>query len=240
MSRFDRVKNLARSARKMSAYNLKIIFANKFIYFLLAAFLFFLAAGAISFFSSDNNPGVHDVYSILLFPGILLIFYPTAFGIQNDVDSRMLEILFGIPDYRYKVWLARMALIWLLEFGLLIILTALSSVVFVQVPILEMVYQLMFPIFFLGALSFMFSTIIRNGNGTAVAMVVIGMAFWIGGEALSRSKWNLFLNPFHVPDQMTAAAWSGIIYQNRIMLSVGSLIAILWGLFNLQNREKFI
>jgi hypothetical protein len=240
MSRSDRLKNLARYVRKMSSYNLKIIFANKFVYFLLAAFLFFLAAGAISFFSSDNNPGVHDVYSILLFPGILLIFYPTAFGIQNDVDSRMIEILFGIPDYRYKVWLSRMALIWLIEFGLLIILAAMSSVVFVQVPLLEMVYQLMFPIFFLGALSFMFSTIIRNGNGTAVAMVVIGMAFWIAAEALSRSKWNLFLNPFRVPDQLTAAAWADIIRQNRIMLAVGSVAAILWGLFNLQKREKFI
>jgi lipopolysaccharide export LptBFGC system permease protein LptF len=103
-----------------------------------------------------------------------------------------------------------------------------------------MVYQLMFPIFFLGALSFMFSTVIRNGNGTAVVMVVIGMAFWVAGETLSKSKWNLFLNPFRVPDQVTAAAWSGIVYQNRIMLAVGSVIAILWGLYNLQNREKFI
>jgi hypothetical protein len=240
MSSLDRSKDLAKSALKMSSYNLKIIFANKFVYFLLAAFLFFLAAGAISFFSSDNNPGVHDVYDILLFPGILLIFYPTAFGIQNDVDSRMIEILFGIPDYRYKVWLSRMVLIWLIEFGLLIILTAMSSVVFVQVPILEMVYQLMFPIFFLGALSFMFSTTIRNGNGTAVAMVIIGMTFWIAAEALSRSKWNLFLNPFRVPDQLTAAAWSDIIRQNRIILAVGSVAAILWGLFNLQKREKFI
>ena len=240
MSRFDRARNMINSARKISSYNLKIIFANKFIYFLLAAFIFFLAAGAISFFSSDSNPGVPDVYYILMFPGILLVFYPTAFGIQNDVDSRMIEILFGIPDYRYKVWLSRMALIWLITFTLLIVLTVLSSVVFVQVPIFEMVYQLMFPIFFLGALSFMFSTVIRNGNGTAVIMVVIGMAFWIGAEALSTSKWNLFLNPFQVPDQMTAAAWSGIVYQNRIMLAVGSVLAILYGLYNLQNREKFI
>ena len=240
MSRFDRVRNMIYSARKISSYNLKIIFANKFIYFLLASFIFFLAAGAISFFSSDSNPGVPDVYYILMFPGILLVFYPTAFGIQNDVDSRMIEILFGIPDYRYKVWLSRMALIWLITFSLLVVLTVLSSVVFVQVPIFEMVYQLMFPIFFLGALSFMFSTVIRNGNGTAVIMVVIGMAFWIGAEALSTSKWNLFLNPFQVPDQMTAAAWSGIVYQNRIMLAVGSVLAILYGLYNLQNREKFI
>ncbi len=240
MSRFDRARNMIDSATKISSYNLKIVFANKFIYFLLAAFIFFLAAGAISFFSSDSNPGVHDVYYILMFPGILLVFYPTAFGIQNDVDSRMIEILFGIPDYRYKVWLSRMALIWLIVFAQLVVLTILSSVVFVQVPIFEMVYHLMFPIFFLGALSFMFSTVIRNGNGTAVVMVIIGMAFWIAAEALSKSKWNLFLNPFQVPDQMTAAAWSGIVYQNRIMLAVGSVLAILYGLYNLQNREKFI
>jgi len=240
MSRYDRVRDLFDSARKISSYNLKIVFANKFVYFLLAAFLFFLAAGAISFFSSDSNPGVPDVYYILMFPGILLIFYPTAFGIQNDVDSRMIEILFGIPDYRYKVWLSRMALIWLIDFVILVILTALSSAVFVQVPILRMVYQLMFPIFFLGALSFMFSTVIRNGNGTAVIMVIIGMGFWFGTEVLSKSKWNLFLNPFQVPDQMTEAAWYGIVYQNRIMLAVGSVIAILYGLYNLQKREKFI
>ena len=65
MSRFDRIRNLFYSARKISSYNLKIVFANKFVYFLLAAFLFFLAAGAISFFSSDSNPGPHDVYYIL-------------------------------------------------------------------------------------------------------------------------------------------------------------------------------
>ncbi|MCK4550182.1 MAG: hypothetical protein KAU49_08420 [Candidatus Krumholzibacteria bacterium] len=240
MRRFDRVRNLFYSARKISSYNLKIVFANKFVYFLLAAFLFFLAAGAISFFSSDSNPGPHDVYYILMFPGILLIFYPTAFGIQNDVDSRMIEILFGIPDYRYKVWLSRMAVIWLIVFVLLVALTVLSSAVFVSVPVMEMVYHLMFPIFFLGALSFMFSTVVRNGNGTAVVMVIIGMGFWVATDLLSKSKWNLFLNPFQVPDQLTEAAWAGIVYQNRIMLAVGSVIAILYGLYNLQKREKFI
>lgn len=240
MSGFEHARDLARTALRMSSYNLKIVFANRFVYFLLAALLFFLAAGAISFFSSESNPGVHDVYSILLFPGILLIFYPTAFGIQNDADSRMLEVIFGIPNYRYKVWLARLALIWLLEFALLAALTVLASVVFVQVPILEMVFQLMFPVFFIGALSFMFSTVVRSGNGTAAVMVIIGTAFWIAASSLAGSKWNLFLNPFLVPDRMTGGAWALIVHQNRIMLSVGSIAAILYGLFNLQNREKFI
>lgn len=59
---------------KVVKYNLKIIFAGKFIWFLLAAFIFF------AFFMFQNawkreeiNEGL--IYSILLFPCILLIFY---------------------------------------------------------------------------------------------------------------------------------------------------------------------
>src|SRR4030067_3442786 len=83
--------------------NLKIIFANNFFFFLLAAFLFFIFVTLIILFGSDANPTDESVYYLLLFPGILLIAYPTIFGIQNDADSRTLEVLFGIPNSRYKV-----------------------------------------------------------------------------------------------------------------------------------------
>lgn len=223
---------------RLSRYNLKIVFANKFIYFLLAAFIFFLGVTAIVFFSSESDPQVGDIYDLLLFPGILLIFYPTTFGIQNDVDTRMIEILFGIPNYRYKVWIARLALIWFIVFFFLVILSVLSSLAMAPVPVGSMVFQLMFPIFFLGCLSFMFSTLIRNGNGTAVVMVTIGMIFWIAADPLSESKWNLFLNPFST--QSNPAVWAAIVLKNRIYLSVGSILTGLYGMLNLQKREKFI
>ncbi len=233
-----KLKNGFDLAARMSRYNLKIVFANKFVYFLLAAFLFFLGITAIIFFNSDSDPGPSTVYNLLLFPGILLVFYPTAFGIQNDVDSRMIEILFGIPDYRYKVWILRMALIWAIVVVFLVVLTLLSMAALVPVPLAGMVFQLMFPIFFLGCLSFMFSTLIRNGNGTAVVMVVIGMTFWIFSDAVSQSRWNLFLNPFD--DHSNQVVWASIILKNRMYLAVGSILALLYGLLNLQKREKFI
>ena len=233
-----KLKNSLDLAVRMSRYNLKIVFANKFVYFLLAAFVFFLGITAIIFFSSDSDPDASDVYNLLLFPGILLVFYPTAFGIQNDVDSRMIEILFGIPDYRYKVWILRMALIWLIVIVFLAFLALLSSVALVPVPIARMIYHLMFPIFFLGCLSFMFSTLIRSGNGTAVVMVAIGMAFWISSEFIAQSRWNLFLNPFG--DHSNQVVWAATILKNRIYLAVGSILALLYGLMNLQKREKFI
>ncbi len=233
-----KLKNSLDLAVRMSRYNLKIVFANKFVYFLLAAFVFFLGITAIIFFSSDSDPDASDVYNLLLFPGILLVFYPTAFGIQNDVDSRMIEILFGIPNYRYKVWLLRLALIWLIVIVFLAVLALLSSAALVPVPIARMIYHLMFPIFFLGCLSFMFSTLIRSGNGTAVVMVAIGMAFWISSGVIAQSRWNLFLNPFG--ESTNQVVWASTILKNRIYLAVGSILALLYGLMNLQKREKFI
>jgi len=234
-----RLKNTLDIGVKLFRYNIKIIFANKFIYFLLAAVIFFLLVTVINLFSNDS-PTESTVYYLLLFPGILLIFYPSAFGIQNDVDTRMIEIIFGIPNYRYKVWLVRIILIYIIVYINLLVLSFLCGLALVQVPVFEMVFQLMFPIFFLGSLAFMFSTLIRNGNGTAVVMVIIGLAFWIASGILGNSKWDIFLNPFQIPSDINEAIWAGIALDNRIFLFVGTIIWILYGLLNLQKREKFI
>jgi hypothetical protein len=232
----DLIDFVLRSAK----YNMKIIFAGRFVYFLIAAVAFFLFVTLISFFSSEGNEDAAMVYRTLLLPGILLIFYPTVFGIQHDVDARMIEILFGIPNYRYKVWLVRIVLIYALVFAMLVVLAGLSAVMIVSIPVFYMVYHLMFPVFFLGSLAFMFSTLVRSGNGTGVIMVVIGMAFWISAAWIHGSKWFLFLNPFDVPRDVSEAIWSDVVMKNRIYLSIGTVLALLYGLLNLQKRERFI
>ena len=94
----------------LARYNMRIIFGGKFVYFILAAFIFFLVFGTITALeSSDMN--IDEVYGLLAFPAILLVFFPSVFGIQSDADQRTLEIIFGIPDYRYKVWLVRYLMI---------------------------------------------------------------------------------------------------------------------------------
>jgi len=148
-------------------YNLKIIFAGRFIWFLLASFAFYLFFSIMSIYQgSVLSEGM--VYNLMLFPGILLVFYPSVFGIQNDEDARILEILFGIPNYRYKVWLVRLVMIFVQVFLILIIYGYVSSILIYRVNPLEMAVQLMFPVGFMGAMAFMFSTLIKNGNGTAV------------------------------------------------------------------------
>lgn len=226
-------------AAQLIRYNLKIIFANRFFYFLMAALAFFIIVTLINVFA-ENPPTEATVYYLLLLPGLLVIFYPTVFGIQNDVDARMIELIFGIPNYRYKVWLVRLLLVAVVVVAVLLVLSLASSIALVRVHVPEMVYQLLFPVLFLGSLAFMVSTLVRSGNGTAVVMVVLGLGFWIASGMLRTSPWNLFLNPFQVPSNINEAIWASVVANNRLYLLVGTVVSVLFGLLNLQKREKFI
>ncbi len=236
---FKKLKNTLNLISRMVRYNMRIIFGGRFIWFLLAAFGFFVFVSITGVWNGEL-PDEEFVYDILLFPAILLIFYPMTFGIQNDVDSGILEILFGIPDYRYKVWLVRLVLVFLLVFALLIGFTGIAYIFLTPINMFEMLWQVMFPVLFLGSMAFMISTIVKNGNGTAVVMVILGVLALILSESMERTQWNIFLNPFQVPYNMNEMIWEGIALKNRLSLVVGTLLFILYGLFNLQKREKFI
>ncbi|HQV34354.1 MAG TPA: hypothetical protein PKV71_20865, partial [Calditrichia bacterium] len=69
-------------------YHLRIIFGGKFIYFVVASVGLFLLTSLLSLFGEGAFPNNADVYGFLLFPGLLLIFYPSAFGIQNELDAK--------------------------------------------------------------------------------------------------------------------------------------------------------
>jgi hypothetical protein len=221
------------------SYNLKIVFSGRFIYFLIAAWMFYLIIIGIMLFS-DSNPVINDIYDLLIFPGILIMFYPVVYNIQNDKDTRMLEIIFGVPDYRYKVYILRFIIAMMLLVFLLILMALFSWFSVVKIPVLGMVFQLMGPLFFLACLTFLLTTLIRNGNGAAVVMIIIGLVFFIMNEPLAKSKWNVFLNPYNVPIDMNLSIWMNVVHQNRLMLIIGAVIALLWGLMNLQQREKFV
>ena len=223
----------------MILYNLKIIFANKFIWFLTGSIVFYLVLSVIYIFT-NNVSRVEDLYGVFIFSGVLLVFYPSVFGIQNDQDARTIEILFGIPNYRYKVWLVRILLIFVIAYLIMLVFTFLSSVLIVKFQVISMTSQVMMPVLFLGMMAFMLSTVIRNGNGTAVIMIIFGIFFMILQDPLRKSQWNLFLNPFHLPFDVNETTWAIIALKNRIILITGTILFLLAALYNLQKREKFM
>ena len=225
--------------QKMILYNLRIIFANKFIWFLAGSIIFYLGLSVIHVFSNDVSR-MRDLYGIFIFSGILLVFYPSVFGVQNDQDARTIEILFGIPNYRYKVWLVRIFLIFAIAYIIMLTFTLLSSLLIVKFNIINMTTQVMIPVIFLGMMAFMLSTLVRNGNGTAVIMIIFGVFFLILQDPLYRSQWNVFLNPFNIPSRVNETTWAIIVMKNRIILVTATILFLLAALYNLQKREKFV
>jgi hypothetical protein len=237
--KFISLRNYSIIIYKMIIYNLRIIFANKFIWFLVGSILFYVGLSIFYVYTNEISK-MEDMYRIFLFSGILLVFYPSVFGVQNDQDARTIEILFGIPNYRYKIWLIRIMLIFIITFLIMFIFTWLSSVLIVKFRIVNMTSQVMMPVIFLGVMAFMLSTIIRNGNGTAVAMIIFGLIFLILNASLGTSQWNVFLNPFSIPRGSNELSWSIITFKNRLILITGTIVFLLIALYNLQKREKFM
>lgn len=235
------LKQLTQLLPRLVKYNLQIIFAGKFIWFFLAAFAFFALFMFQSAWVRDEiNEGL--IYNLLMFPCVLLVFYPAVFGIQNDEDSRILEILFGIPDYKYKVWGIRLLMIYVAIFFILVLFSYVATLLLYPVNPFEMAAQLMFPILFFGNLAFMCSTITRSGNGTAVLMIIIGIVLLLFSKTdlLQRSFWNILINPFSIPKNFLPVIWESTLVKSRIFLFSGSLIFAMAGLYNLQKREKFV
>jgi hypothetical protein len=224
---------------KLVRYNLKIVFANKFIYFLIAALAFyFLIIGILLF--SESTTTTKEIFSALIVPGVLVLFYPTIYGIQNDKDARMLEIIFAIPNYRYKVYLLRFLINFLLLFFVLLSLTYLTGFALIKFNEVHLLFQLMYLMLFISCLSFLFSTLMKSGNSAAVTLIIISLFFIILSETLEHSKWNIFLNPYNVPTEMSTTVWKNVIYQNHLMMIIASVIFLFWSLINLQKRETFV
>lgn len=224
---------------QMMKYNARIIFGNKLVYFLIAAILIFMAIAVGNLFAGETFEE-DGTFSLLLFIGALLIFYPVTFGIQNDKDARTLEIIFGIPDYRYRVWLMRMVMIVAMSIVMLFLLGSLLRISLIEYGVFHMVIQVLFPLIFLGMLAFFVSTIVKSGNGTAVIMIILGIILLISADFFSSKYYNIFFNPYSIPNGTTQAVWENLTFKNHLFLSIGTLVFLLGGLFNLQHREKFL
>ncbi len=222
----------------LARYNFKIIFAGKFIYFLGASLGIFVLVAAITLLNADAVQTEGSVYTLLLVPGLLLIFYPITFGIQNDIDCRMIEVLFGIPDYRYKVWLIRLVLVFGMTVAMLLILSSVSTVLLIPLPVAEMTLQLAFPVIFWGCTAFLVTTLVPSGSGASVLMLMLGVGSWL--MLRDYPRWYPFLNPFTLPENMNEVAWREIITANRLTLTGWTVVAILLALINLQKRERFL
>ncbi len=221
-------------------YNAANVFSGRAIYFMVLAGAVFLTVVVLSLLSRESTFTSQKIYDLLLVPGILLVFYPAVFSIQNDKDAGMIETLFGIPDYRYKIWLARYLSLYILVAAFLFLLSVLCRIGLTSFPLGKMVLELMVPVVFVGSLAFFVASQTGSGFATAVVMVVVVLFFWLFRELLAGSPWYLFHNPFPGSDEVQNLVLVKTTIANRLYFISGSILLTMLALLRLQKREKLI
>jgi hypothetical protein len=99
----------------------------------------------------------------------------------------------------------------------------------------------MFPVLFVGNLAFLFSTLTRNGNATAILIIIIGiLIIFLKESFFNETMWDISLNPYSIPENIHPVIWENTVLENRIFLTVGFIVWAMLGLLNLQKREKFV
>lgn len=221
-------------------YNAANVFSGRAIYFMILASAVFLAVVVLNLISRSSAFTSQKIYDLLLVPGILLVFYPAVFAIQNDKDAGMIETLLGIPDYRYKIWLARYLTLYVLAAALLFLLAVFCRWGVVNFPLGKMVLELMVPVVFVGSLSFFVASQTGSGFATAVIMVVVVLFFWLFRGLLAGSPWYLFHNPFASLNEVQNLVLAKTTIANRLYFISGSILLTMLALLRLQKREKLI
>ncbi|MFI3269636.1 MAG: hypothetical protein SNG14_06240 [Rikenellaceae bacterium] len=224
---------------KLASYNFKILFGGKYIIFVILALLLF----AYQIFNAAYYGATlaeNVVYQNLIYPSLLLIFYPAAYGIQKDSETKILEIFFCIPNYMYKVWLLRLVFVIIACLIDVSLFGVLSHLLLCPVDILQMSYQIMFVVVFFGTLALFLSTVIKSGNGVAVVLIGIFAILISVGESYSNTMWDIMLNPYNEVSSIHPDIWAKIVSNNRIMLGCCSAGLILMSLNNLRRRERML
>ena len=224
---------------KFLKYNVRIVFGGKFIYFLIFALLLYITIMLINLFNNEI-PSEDSFYYILIIPSIAIILYPSAFSVQNDYDMKTLELMFGIPDYRFKVWFTRLIMVFIIDYVIILALSLISHLLITDIRYFKMALQLMFPTIFCGCLAFMMSTWFKSGTGAAVVLVILLLVFFIFQDYFEENSWYIYFNPFFNSGSKSDLVWHEAFVRNRLYLTGLSGLFLLFGLFNLQNREGFL
>ncbi len=223
----------------LAKYNFKILFGGRYIIFMCLSLLLFCY---LLFNSAYSGNALTEILVMenLIFPSLLLIFYPTAYGVQKDEECKILEIFFCIPNYMYKVWLLRLMFVFIACFVNVLIFSYLAHLLLCPVDIFLMTYSVMFPVIFFGSLSFFLSTFIKSGNGVAIVLLGLFALIIYIGSLYSTTMWNIMLNPYDEPTDVHPDIWLVTIKNSRLLLACSSIGLILISLGNLRQRERLL
>ena len=136
--------------------NQKFIFSQRFFFFFSGILVYFIIFCLVNYFkSSAERIGEGGIFIWLLsVPGIALVFYPSMSLVTSETENRTIEMIFSTADSRYKVWLTRIAVLYLFVAFIIFILCSLSFVFISDFPFMGYFFHSLFPAIFISKSKF--------------------------------------------------------------------------------------
>lgn len=243
--RFSSLKPLDRwrVVRELLKLNTRILFADKFIYFAGAVFLYLLVAYIINYrMPIVNRITLGDALPpLLMIPMTVLAIFLGMQVIAAEKDKRTLETMFTIAGSPYKIWLIRFGtlhfILLLFTFGL----ATLTYFTFLDLPVVGATLHAYAPVYLICNLTIYFAIKFRSGLGAAMVTAGTVLLSLMLSGILGDTRFFLYFNAYaDPPRQIGPETWNLWMWQNKIGVFVLGSLLLFFSLRGLLRRERLL
>jgi len=194
----------------------------------------------MNFTNAGAMPVEAAFYFMNLVPMIIIAIYLSMMLVSFEKDNNTIETIFAIPGSPYKVWLYKLAILYLLMIFIQFTLVMIIFIFVADFPIMVMLINGFIPIFMISNLNFYFSTVFKSGYVAGLISLIVLFFNFVLADELYETVWFLYLNPFGRPVELDIDLWNNILFYNKLGITLIGLFFLYLGLRKLLKREPFI
>lgn len=164
--------------------------------------------------------------AVLWVPMVLVTALLGARVVLMEQDDHTLEVLFSLPGSRGRIWVFKVALVYLAVFGVLLLLAVLSYFFMADISILQVTLHSMVPALLIANLAFLLSLLTRSWIAGSLVTFLVALVIALIFRPFNH-LWP-YLNPMNVPQSVGAREWFQIVVINRVVnLGLATLLLVI-------------
>ena len=234
-------RDLALSFLQLGRLSFRIVFHRKLLFMGLGVLAYYGILYALAILRPGEGFSVEQaLYVLVEIPGTVLAIYLAMDLVVGERDRNTLEILFSTSTSHYGIWIVRMLVVYVVLAGTLLIMSALSYVLFAELPFIRGGLNAFLPAFLLVNLTFFFSILTRSSNTAGMLSLGLIILVLLSAETLEETPYFLFLNPFDRPMNADASGWSEMVLLNRLGIVGAGVLLLFLGLRKMVYRERLL
>lgn len=219
----------------------QIVFHRKIVFMCLGIAIYYGLLYSLAVWRPSDGFSVGQALHILIeAPGTVLAIYLTMDLVAGERDRDTLEILFSTSTSHYTTWGIRLGAVYVLLFFTILMMSIFSYFFFAEFPYLWGGINAFLPAFFIGSLTFFFSTTCKSGNAAGMLSLGTLVIILLTASTLQNTGYFLFLNPFVTPMGVDEVDWVEKALYNRIGVIFLGGILLLLSLMKMKHREDIL